>query len=51
LGIVAIPIWIPQGAMVAGLGLLTLAFLDTLVESLRARRPARRPVLTDSATE
>jgi len=46
-GIVAIPIWIPQGAMVAGLGLLTLAFLDTLVESLRTRRP----VLTDSATE
>ena len=46
-GIVAIPIWMPQAFMVAGLGLLTLAFLDTLVESARARRP----VLTDTGTE
>jgi TRAP-type C4-dicarboxylate transport system permease small subunit len=46
-GIVAIPIFVPQGFMVAGLGLLTLAFLDTLIESARARRP----VLSDRATE
>ncbi|PJE28650.1 TRAP-type mannitol/chloroaromatic compound transport system, small permease component [Pseudooceanicola antarcticus] len=38
-GIVAVPLWIPQLFMDAGLVLLTLAFLDTLVESLRARRP------------
>lgn len=36
-GIVAIPIWLPQCFMVAGLGLLTIAFIDTLVESLRAK--------------
>ena len=36
-GLVAIPIWLPQCFMVAGLGLLTIAFIDTLVESLRAK--------------
>ncbi|MGI3170917.1 TRAP transporter small permease [Pseudooceanicola sp. C21-150M6] len=35
-GMIAVPIWIPQCAMVAGLALLTLAFFDTLVQSLRA---------------
>jgi|TARA_R110000737_G_scaffold142565_1_gene173195 TRAP-type C4-dicarboxylate transport system permease small subunit len=35
-GMVAIPLWIPQLAMDAGLALLTIALLDTLVESLRA---------------
>ncbi|EKE44360.1 putative DctQ (C4-dicarboxylate permease, small subunit) [Oceaniovalibus guishaninsula JLT2003] len=44
-GIVAVPIWIPQIAMVAGLGLLTVALLDTLVESLRRRTP----ILKDAA--
>ncbi|WP_010138767.1 TRAP transporter small permease subunit [Oceanicola sp. S124] len=38
-GMVAVPLWIPQLFMDAGLALLTLAFLDTLVESIRARRP------------
>lgn len=38
-GIVAVPLWIPQIAMVTGLALLTLAFADTLVETWRARRP------------
>ncbi|MGB7261497.1 MAG: TRAP transporter small permease [Albidovulum sp.] len=46
-GIIAIPLWIPQAAMVAGLCLLTLAFVDTLVESLRARTP----ILTDTGSE
>lgn len=38
-GIIAVPLWIPQVAMDAGLILLTVAFLDTLVESLRAGHP------------
>ncbi|MBV1868081.1 MAG: TRAP transporter small permease [Marinosulfonomonas sp.] len=46
-GIIAIPLWIPQLAMVAGLGLLTIAFLDTLIEALRARAP----VLIDTGSE
>lgn len=46
-GIVAIPIWMPQIFMVLGLGLLTIAFLDTLIESLRARTP----ILTDVGAE
>jgi TRAP-type C4-dicarboxylate transport system permease small subunit len=46
-GIVAIPLWIPQCTMVAGLGLLTIALLDTLVGSLR-RRP---PILIDFGSE
>ena len=46
-GIVAIPIWMPQSFMVLGLGLLTVAFLDTLIESLRARAP----ILTDAGAE
>ncbi|MGB3179018.1 MAG: hypothetical protein WBH14_10960 [Albidovulum sp.] len=46
-GIIAIPHWILQAAMVAGLCLLTLAFVDTFVESLRARTP----ILTDTGSE
>lgn len=46
-GIVAIPLWVPQAAMVCGLGLLAVAIIDTLVESLRARTP----VLTDAGSE
>ncbi|QPM90416.1 TRAP transporter small permease [Pseudooceanicola algae] len=38
-GIVAVPLWIPQLAMDAGLVLLTLALAQTLVESLAAGRP------------
>lgn len=38
-GIIPVPLWIPQIAMVAGLGLLTVALLDTLVEAIRLRRP------------
>jgi len=46
-GIVAIPLWIPQTGMVAGLGLLTVAFIDTLVEALIARAP----ILSDEGVE
>lgn len=37
-GIIAIPLWIPQTPMVLGLGLLTVALLHTLAESLAAGR-------------
>ena len=38
-GIIAVPLWIAQIPMVIGLGLLSLAFLDTLIESVRSRAP------------
>jgi len=46
-GMIAVPIWIPQCAMVAGLVLLAVALIDTLVESARAGRP----VLVDAGEE
>ena len=46
-GIIAVPLWIPQLSMVAGMGLLTVAFLDTLIEALRSRAP----VLVDTGSE
>ncbi|MCF6273501.1 MAG: TRAP transporter small permease [Rhodobacteraceae bacterium] len=46
-GIIAIPLWIPQMSMVAGLGLLTIAFVDTLIEALIARAP----ILSDEGIE
>jgi len=46
-GIVPIPLWMPQTAVAAGMGLLIVALLDTLVETIRAGRP----VLPDSAEE
>lgn len=46
-GIVAIPLWIPQSAMVLGLALLLVALLDTLVESWRAGQA----ILADSGAE
>jgi TRAP-type C4-dicarboxylate transport system permease small subunit len=46
-GIIAIPLWIPQSAMVCGLALLTIAFFDTLAESFRAKSP----VLHDTGSE
>ena len=46
-GIVAVPIWIPQLTMLAGLGLLTIALAHTLVESLAARAP----ILSDQGAE
>lgn len=41
-GMVAVPLWAPQCAMVAGLAIFTLALADTLVETLRARRAVLR---------
>ncbi len=38
-GIIAIPLWVPQIFMVAGLGLLALAFLDTALETWRKGAP------------
>lgn len=46
-GIVAIPIWIPQLSMVGGMGLLMVAFVDTLIEALHRRTP----ILTDAGSE
>ena len=41
-GIVAIPVWLVQVPMVAGLALLTAALVQTLVETWRARAPVLR---------
>ncbi|HHS82691.1 MAG TPA: TRAP transporter small permease [Devosia sp.] len=38
-GIIAIPIWIPQLAVSIGLLVLTIAFVDLFIQSLRAGRP------------
>ena len=39
-GVVRVPLWLPQGAMTAGLALLLLALLDELVMLLRGDAPA-----------
>jgi TRAP-type C4-dicarboxylate transport system permease small subunit len=39
-GMVAIPIWIPQGALVLGGAVLTIALLDELVTALKGKTPA-----------
>jgi TRAP-type C4-dicarboxylate transport system permease small subunit len=41
-GMVAVPLWAPQGFMVAGLAIFTVALADTLVEAIRAGRPVLR---------
>ncbi|WP_375692100.1 TRAP transporter small permease [Pseudooceanicola sp. LIPI14-2-Ac024] len=46
-GIVPIPLWIPQTAVTVGMGLLIVALVDTLVETLRAGHP----VLPESVEE
>ncbi|MDF1855928.1 TRAP transporter small permease [Pseudooceanicola sp.] len=46
-GIVPIPLWIPQSAVALGMGLLVIALLDTLVQTLRAGAPT----LPNSAEE
>ena len=38
-GIISIPLWIPQIPMVAGLAILCVALIDTLVEAVRTGRP------------
>lgn len=37
-GIIAVPLWIPQSFMVAGLGLLTIALCHTLFDLIRTGR-------------
>jgi len=46
-GMVAIPIWIPQLSVSIGLLILTIAFIDLIWETLRAGRP----ILKNSETE
>lgn len=38
-GVLAVPLWIPQMAFLAGLALLTVAVLDELLHVLRGNRP------------
>ena len=38
-GLLSIPLWIPQGTVVVGIGLLTLSLLEELVKVLRNRPP------------
>lgn len=42
-GVVSIPLWIPQLAMVAGLAILLIALLDELVIVARGGRPSYQP--------
>lgn len=39
-GIVAVPLWLPQSAMLLGLAVLTVALVDDFVAVLRGRDPA-----------
>ena len=39
-GLIAIPLWIPQAGMAAGLVVLAIALLDELVQVLRGRTPS-----------
>lgn len=39
-GLIAVPLWIPQSAMVVGLVILTLALLDETLRVLFGRRPS-----------
>lgn len=38
-GIIAVPLWIPQGAMIVGLAVLTIALTDELIAVLRGEEP------------
>ncbi|HEY0213042.1 MAG TPA: TRAP transporter small permease [Paenirhodobacter sp.] len=38
-GLMAVPMWIPQGTLVLGLGMLTIAFLHQLVRLMAGRMP------------
>jgi TRAP-type C4-dicarboxylate transport system permease small subunit len=42
IGIIPIPLWIPQAATFAGAALLALAFADELLRALRGRQPSYR---------
>lgn len=47
-GMIAVPIWIPQSAMFAGLVILSIALLDSLVSTVRAWPPDDRTEATAS---
>ena len=38
-GLLSIPLWIPQGMMIVGIGLLTLSLLEELIKVLRNKPP------------
>lgn len=50
-GIVAVPLWIPQAAMAAGLVVLTIALVDRFVTIMIGCDPCRVPVAIDAASE
>lgn len=52
-GIVPVPLWIPQAAMALGLGILTIAFVDDLIEVICGRGPsyARTPAVGAASNE
>ncbi len=39
-GMIAVPIWIPQSAMFAGLVILTIALIDEFVDVLKGNAPS-----------
>jgi TRAP-type C4-dicarboxylate transport system permease small subunit len=50
-GVVSVPLWIPQLAMVIGLGILLIALLDELVIVARGGRPSYQPEPPKSVEE
>lgn len=50
-GVVSVPLWIPQLAMVIGLGILLIALLDEFVIVARGRRPTYQPEPPKSVEE
>lgn len=50
-GVVSVPLWIPQLAMVIGLGVLLIALLDEFVIVARGRRPTYQPEPPKSVEE
>mgnify|MGYP000288241197 CR=1 FL=1 len=53
-GVIAVPLWIPQLGMAAGLGILALGFIDELLHLLAGGAPRyekSKPVTTDEFVE
>jgi len=50
-GVLAVPLWIPQSAMVIGLAILLLAVLDEIVRVARGQRPSYEKVALDESPE
>ena len=49
-GMVRVPLWIPQGVMTIGFGLLLVAIIDELVAVLRGQDPAYQTAEDDRST-